>query len=352
MCQDPSLIPEVGFVACRKCWQCCERKVDDWVGRNIAEGKTAKAAHVVTLTYGEDLSIGGVDHIRAAVLTYSDVQKFLKYLRVEGYPVRYFVVGEYGSMKGRAHWHIILYWQGAVPEHTLRENFMWKFWPHGWAYFDKMSPEAIRYACKYVMKDMQDDYRQGFGPMPSKKPPLGDAYLRRLAKQYVDAGLSPQNLFYSFPEVLGRDRKPKQFLLGGVSATNFCDYFLQAWEAAHGDRPYPNSDMIDERLDELAAPLLEALKWDDVVSKAKAEKAKGRPIGYANWLYGLWRQTEREIDVEEEKARGRASEKRDSRFGWSLARSLAEAEEDGSYFLEPRERIIPEPGEENQAAAD
>ena len=152
MCLSPLKISDVGWVACRECWQCRERKVDDWVGRNIAESKTAKAAHVVTLTYGEDPRIGGIDHIRAALLTYSDVQKYLKRLRGDGYPVRYFVVGEYGSVKGRAHWHIVLYWQAAVPEHRHRENFMQKHWPHGWSYWDEVSPSAIRYACKYLQK--------------------------------------------------------------------------------------------------------------------------------------------------------------------------------------------------------
>ncbi|MFU0507249.1 rolling circle replication-associated protein [Pseudaminobacter sp. NGMCC 1.201702] len=257
MCLNPSKIADVGFVACRECWQCRERKVDDWVGRNIAEGKTASAAHVVTLTYGEDLTIGGIDHIRAAVLTYSDVQKFLKYLRVDGYPVRYFVVGEYGSKKGRAHWHIVLYWQGKVPEHKLRENFMQKHWPHGLSYWDKVSAEAIRYACKYLQKDMGDDARQGFGPMPSKKPPLGDAYFQQLAERYVDAGISPQDLFYSFADVrrvphgtrsktvkVFRDAaKPIQFMMSGKTADNFCRYFVEGWRAKYNDEP-PQSPVI------------------------------------------------------------------------------------------------------------
>lgn len=257
MCINPLKVSDVGFVACRKCWQCCERKVDDWVGRNIAESMTATAAHVVTLTYGEDRSTGGIDHIRAAVLTYSDVQKYLKYLRIDGYPVRYFAVGEYGSKKGRAHWHIVLYWQGAVPDHELRENFMEKHWTHGWSYWDKVSHEAIRYACKYLTKDEADPAKQGFGPMPSKKPPLGDAYFRRLAQRYVDAGLSPQDLFYSFPDVRRVPRgtrgktaksfrdaaKPINFLMGGKTADNFCRYFVEAWRATYDDEP-PKSPLI------------------------------------------------------------------------------------------------------------
>lgn len=262
MCLNPVKIADVGFVSCRECWQCRERKVDDWVGRNIAEGKTAKAAHVVTLTYGEDRQTGGIDHLRAAILTYSDVQKYLKYLRVDGYPVRYFVVGEYGSLKGRAHWHIVLYWQDAVPEHRLRENFMQKHWPHGLSYWDAVSPQAIRYACKYLQKDPHDPAKQGFGPMPSKKPPLGDAYFRDLAHRYVDAGLAPQDLFYSFEDVRRVSRyasaktaralhdaaRPIKFVMRDKTADNFCRYFVEGWRERYRDEP-PASEPIWAYLD-------------------------------------------------------------------------------------------------------
>lgn len=274
MCLNPVKISDVGFVACRECWQCRETKVDDWVGRNIAESKTAKAAHVVTLTYGQDRTTGDIDHIRAAVLTYSDVQKYLKLLRANGFPVRYFVVGEYGSMKGRAHWHIILYWQGSVPDHKLRENFMEKHWPHGWSYWDKCTPEAVRYACKYLLKDPADENQQGWGPMPSKKPPLGHDYFARLADEHVRQGISPKNLFYTFPDVtripassrakgaksLREKARPVQFRMGGKTAENFLSYLIARWNEVYGDDP-PKSDLIwaflGNRLDEYQAMIEE-----------------------------------------------------------------------------------------------
>lgn len=247
MCLNPSCIDDVGFVACRKCWQCRERKVDDWVGRNIAESKTAKAAHVATLTYGQSLTTGEIDHINAAVLTYSDVQKFLKRLRTAGYPCRYFAVGEYGEKKGRAHWHVIIYWQKKVPELRLRSNFDFKFWDHGFTYWDRMSPDAVRYACKYLTKNQDDEAGQIFPPMPSKKPPLGDAYFRQLAQQYIDQGISPQKLVYSFPEVK-RAGEPIEFHMRGKTADNFCRYIVDGWLDKYDDYP-PKSEVIWEWLD-------------------------------------------------------------------------------------------------------
>lgn len=229
--------------ACHECWQCRANAINDWVGRNIAETKTSKACHAVTLTYGRD-ERGEVDNINAAVLTYSDVQKYLKLLRFNGYPVRYFVTGEFGSKKGRAHWHIMLYWQGKVPPHVLDKNFSEPHWKHGWSFWTKPGPHAVRYNCKYIQKDMGDAERQGHLAM-SKKPPLGAVYFRQLAETYVQQGIAPQTLHYSFPDVRDRHEQPIQFLLGGRSAELFLDEYLAAWAWVHPTKEHPRSELLD-----------------------------------------------------------------------------------------------------------
>ena len=77
MCKAPTVLADGTETECRLCWQCRDRKITDWVGRCIAESKTAVGSHAVTLTYGVD-AYGSTDHARTAVLTYSDVQKYLK----------------------------------------------------------------------------------------------------------------------------------------------------------------------------------------------------------------------------------------------------------------------------------
>ena len=277
MCTAPLTLADGTQTACHECWQCRERAVHDWVGRNIAESKTAIAAHAVTLTYGRD-SEGESDHVRAALLTYSDVQKFLKLLRRHGFPVRYFVTGEFGSKKGRAHWHIMLYWQEQVPpmcgfnadgkwrDHNLDRNFMWArrdkrgepardengkpalFWPHGWAFVTKPDWPAIKYNCKYILKDMGDDERQGHLAM-SKKPPLGTDYFRLRAEKYVENGLSPQSLEYWWPEVNRRmsngRHEPIRFMLKDRPAELYLRHFIESWVRVHGNTHWPNSDLVD-----------------------------------------------------------------------------------------------------------
>lgn len=256
MCIAPITLETGHLVGCRKCWQCVQRKVDDWVGRNIAESMTAKAAHVVTLTYGPNWRMweptwGEPDHPRARMLTYSDVQGTLKRLRNNGYPVRIFSAGEYGSERRRAHWHVIMYWQDRVPEiGELRRNVDWEYWREGHVYWDKPKPAAIRYACKYILKDPGDGEQQGH-LMMSKKPPLGAAYFRQVAQQYVTDRLCPQSPFYSFDgvkraPVKGGPKEKVQFVMTGATLDLFCNTYLDLWEEAYGDKPIPVSPWFEE----------------------------------------------------------------------------------------------------------
>jgi hypothetical protein len=266
MCTAPNILNDGTETACHKCWQCRERAIADWTGRNIAEMKTAKACHAVTLTYGRN-DANAEEHERSVLLTYSDVQKFLYLLRRHGYPVRYFVAGEFGTKKGRAHWHIILYWQDRVPPNIpLRQNWMFArynekgeqaqdengdpafFWPHGWTYWQKVTPHTARYVCKYLQKGMGDDVAQGRLQM-SKYPPLGTEYFERLAERYVGQGLAPQTLEYSFPGVRKREKNGRmvewKYMLTGRTAELFLDQYIAAWSRLKGDQPRPKSPLVD-----------------------------------------------------------------------------------------------------------
>lgn len=345
MCEAPNKLPDGTLVACRECWQCKERRVDDWVGRCIAESQAALRTYSITLTYGRDEDDSS-DHIRAALLTYSDVQKYLKRLRKSGYVVRYFAVGEYGSTKGRAHWHLIVFYYsnvevieerkhhnalveaglkkgkalpiptGPVPEHEISTRppgeklqevrFSEAHWQHGWSCWEELrdgyeasASRAVRYVCKYLTDaDKADEFRQGHMGL-SKKPPLGHEYFKRRAAEHVQQGLAPQDLFYTFPDVLDTKGKPKRFLLGGVSADNFLASYVEAltgivrprkptpedppgsWNEYQGELwrwiegyltlQAPYSELVSEYLDGLAADMVENDKW---LRKENEQKAR------------------------------------------------------------------------------
>lgn len=273
MCIAPITLRDGTQTACHECWQCRERKIDDWVGRCVAESKTAGKAYAVTLTYGRG-SLGEVLHERAVILTYSDVQKYLKLLRRHGYPVRYFVTGEKGSLKGRCHWHIVLFFEKDAPaicgyneqgkwvENAKDRNVrhcrldengqpifddegtpaMW--WPHGFSFWQELNHAAVRYNCKYIQKDVLDPDAEISLPRMSKKPPLGFEYFDKMAARYVEQGLAPQTLEYRFADVRRRDGKLAVFLLRDRSAELFLDNYVRRWHEVHPAKPLPNSELV------------------------------------------------------------------------------------------------------------
>lgn len=290
MCIAPNTLLDGTATACHSCWQCREQAINDWVGRCTAESYTALDCHAVTLTYGRDDG-GDSDHPHAALLIYSDVKKYLKLLRRHGFIVRYFVTGEYGGKKGRAHWHIMLYWVRRSPtgdgeaDRALREKWFpggtawrndpetgkwvskpwaagdipvdWNFidekhWPHGFSFWTRPTHGAIRYNTKYIQKDLSDAQRQGHLAM-SKKPPLGAAYFERLADQYVRQGLAPQSLEYTFADVRRRRKDGTEelqpFRLANRSAELFLQRFVDRWAEHWPERPIPASEVVADFLD-------------------------------------------------------------------------------------------------------
>ena len=306
MCINPGKLADGTEIACRKCRLCRDNAVNDWVGRCIAESKTATVSYCFSLTYGRDADeaspfFGSEDHPRAKVLTYSDVQKLIKLLRRHGYDFRYFVVGEYGSEKGRAHWHVVFFFYGRAPalagfnsfgtwsdRHLSRGfdakdkiRFMWQrldddgkpvmvkgkpayWWPHGWVEVSEASHGGIRYNTKYIQKDIGKAERQGH-LMMSKKPPLGTAYFQQQAEQMVAQGVALRNLEYTFDEARTKKGELVRFWLAGKTATEFILHYIETWwqKRAKGadsafQREYPlrwlpTSPFLEEWLDRRAA---------------------------------------------------------------------------------------------------
>lgn len=250
-------------VACRYCWQCQNRRVWDWVGRAIAENETATRSFFVTLTYGHTDRYGESLAPKAHSLEYKDVQRWLYRIRKK-HRVRYVVTGEYGSRKGRAHWHALLFFQGSVPDVKLdyrywgnREFNVDPFWKDGHTMWRSFDPLHAKYVCKYMLKGSADQT----AAMISKKPPLGHYYFAQRAERYVEQGLSPQDLVYKFPEVKWgkKNPAPREYVLQGVSADNFLSRFVERWREVHGSDSWPYSEVVEEFLDREARPAREVL---------------------------------------------------------------------------------------------
>ena len=224
---------------CGHCWRCKQNRVNDYVGRCLAEAATSQHVATVNLTYAPR------DDLADRVLTPRHFQLFMKLLRNAGHKVRYLVAGEYGSTKGRAHFHAILFFAhlapgtGEVPQFKRPGPFCREIpsdkrrlvhiseWPHGHVTVDWSTSEAaIRYVCKYLLAD---DKNNAWFSM-SKKPALGAAWFARKAAQARQLGVLPSSFEYLPP---GADRS-KPYLMTGATRRDF----LAACAPGAADRPH------------------------------------------------------------------------------------------------------------------
>lgn len=88
---------------CGRCVECMNDQSTAWAVRCFLESKHHKKNCIITMTYNERWNDGEL-HKR-------DYQLFLKRLRKAIAPaeIKYFVSGEYGSLYGRPHYHIIIF---------------------------------------------------------------------------------------------------------------------------------------------------------------------------------------------------------------------------------------------------
>jgi hypothetical protein len=258
MCQNPILLPSGDVIACRKCDRCRRNRINDWVGRCIAESRYATATHSVTLTYGPDEN-GNEDHVHSALLIYRDMQNYFKKLRFDGYKFKYLVAGEYGSKKRRAHWHLIIFWDGPHPEIEFNKNYDHKYWSWGFTHWQQMTPESVWYVCKYIQKETEKDDEAML--RMSKKPPLGHEWFQQWAQQHVLMGVSPKTLHYSFDGVTHKDGQRREYYMQGVTADNFLKAYCLEFVRQKGHLKIPYSELVDEWIDNKYAKYYDLDKW-------------------------------------------------------------------------------------------
>lgn len=245
MCIAPVKVADGVLISCKKCWACEEVRVQDFTGRCMAENVTATKSYALTLTYG-----GGYNNPDAYTLQYRDIQLMLKRLRISGYQARYICAGEYGSEGGRAHFHLMLFFDGKFPTPEMEQRIEWEFWPHGFAYFEDPQATWVRYMIKYTLKNAK---KGGFPLRMSKKPPLGAEYFKTVAQRHVKAGTCPKDWKYG---VDGQTRFcsdtekeiPWEFYLSGASRERFLDQYYERWSIQRSGQKIPCSDLVAKDL--------------------------------------------------------------------------------------------------------
>lgn len=237
-------------VACRQCWRCKQNRVNDYVARAMAEASTSEVSCTVSLTYAPR------DDLADKILHPRHFQLFMKLLRRAGHKVRFLVGGEYGELKGRAHFHAILFFQHLkrpepftegewrdghrhpIPfynqDHLRDPSSSLPFcreipqkrmvhireWPHGHIRVDwSASEKSARYVCKYLLADNKNNAWFSL----SKKPALGAAWFAQKAEKAKALGVLPSTFEYLPPG--GDPNKP--YLMTGATRRDYLNAITQ-----------------------------------------------------------------------------------------------------------------------------
>lgn len=195
MCIAPITLRRSGkidTVPCGRCLFCLQKKRADWSFRLYHEMRDCDSAYFLTLTYNdENLIYSGNDE--NAVLSKEHLQLFKKRLRkanskfvksrgISGKSIRYYSVGEYGTVTNRPHYHSIIF--NVHPQVIARLQDIWQL---GNVMVGSVTPASIHYVTKYVINRYSDvKGREPPFAVMSRRPGLGSNYLIKMKAWHRD----------------------------------------------------------------------------------------------------------------------------------------------------------------------
>lgn len=203
------------LLPCGRCLACKMRKAREWSVRAVLEAAVHDVNCFVTLTY--DDSHLPDNHS----LCLRHVQLFLKRLRKSIAPrkVRFLCAGEYGSLNGRPHYHLLLF--GYCPDDLcdmsgfgvsklyFSPSFA-KLWPYGFHSIGDLTAKSAAYVARYTVKKaplvgkVREDGRAPEFLTCSRRPGIGKPWFDKFKDDV-----------YSYDKVILPDgsvvRPPKRF---------------------------------------------------------------------------------------------------------------------------------------------
>ena len=111
-------------------------------------------------------------------LSKHDLNLFIRRLRKVNPGIRYFAVGEYGSEKGRPHYHAIIFNLidlALITDSWVDLNGM----PIGHVVGDRATMGRIRYMVEYMALPQKEDGRQKAFRVMSRRPGIGANYIKK-----------------------------------------------------------------------------------------------------------------------------------------------------------------------------
>lgn len=147
-CISPLWIRKSGYtVPCGKCNFCLASKRVDWSFRIAQELKVSSSALFLTFTYADECPEIPRSPSGLLELDKTHMQLFMKKLRLEQESkLRYYSVGEYGTLTQRPHYHSIMF--NLEPQVIARLD---QIWSYGFVHVGEVTPASIHYVTKYVI---------------------------------------------------------------------------------------------------------------------------------------------------------------------------------------------------------
>lgn len=141
----------------------------------MMEERYCSSAQFITLTYAPaNVPVSPVG--RRLTLRKSDVQRFIRKLRKRSYwgnNIRYFAVGEYGTLYSRPHYHVLLF--------NARIEDLQPCWKHGQIHYGTVNAKSVGYCLKYMCKERKiPEYKKD-----DRVPEFG-LFSKGLGMRYVD----------------------------------------------------------------------------------------------------------------------------------------------------------------------
>lgn len=159
---------------CGGCEGCLLERSRQWAVRCMHEAQLWEKNCFITLTYEDPPPWNSLVH--------SDFQKFMKRLRKRfkgdkevvddrtgksSRPIRYYMAGEYGSARGRPHYHACIFNFAFEDLKFLRRTNsgsdlyrsaqLESLWPYGYSSVGDVTFESAAYVARYVMKKQNQD---------------------------------------------------------------------------------------------------------------------------------------------------------------------------------------------------
>jgi len=141
-------------VPCGRCAFCLSNKRAQWMFRVHHEMSTQEyPGWFLTLTYDER-------HVRRTAtgrlsLRFRDIQLFCKRLRKAKYYLKYIIVGEYGTLTHRPHYHAILWTDASADVIQAQWKSSKDDTPLGSIHFGTLNVASAMYALKYIIQPKQ-----------------------------------------------------------------------------------------------------------------------------------------------------------------------------------------------------